>query len=158
MEVTVRRIFSADEILLVLTNPDILKTITEGDSTNLVVEPEKSCFIAGYVNGEIAAVFIFDRLSNVVCDIHAHVLPAKRQHSKDIGAAILKHFFDIAPWAEKLNAIIPDCYPNVIRYAQSFGFQIEGINRASYVFGDKLINQTYLGATKDEVLNGLGKG
>lgn len=158
MEITVRRSFDTDEILSVLTNPDILKTITEGDSTNLAVDVNNICFIVAYLGDEISAVFIFDRLSNVVFDIHAHVLPAKRQHSKDIGAAILKHFFDIAPWAEKLNAIIPDCYPNVIRYAQSFGFQIEGINRASYVFGDKIIDQTYLGATKDEVLNGLHKG
>lgn len=158
MEITVKRSYDRDEILSVLANPDILKTITEGESTNLAVDVEKSCFVAAYVDGEISAVFIFDRLSNVVCDIHAHVLPAKRQHSKDIGAAILKHFFDIAPWAEKLNAIIPDCYPNVIKYALSFGFQVEGINRASYVFDGALINQTYLGATKAEVLNGLGKG
>ena len=158
MEITVKRSFDCNEILSVLANPDILKTITEGDSTNLAVDPESACFITAHTDGEIAACFIFNRLSNVVCDIHAHILPAKRQHSKDIGAAILSHFFDLAPWANKLNAIIPECYPNVIRYAQSFGFQIEGINRASYVFGDKIINQAYLGATKDEVLNGLGKG
>lgn len=158
MEITVKRTFDKEEVLSVLAHPDILKTITEGDAKDIAVEPEKVCFIAAYLDSEIAAVFIFNRLSAVVCDIHAHILPAKRPHSKDIGAAILKHFFDIAPWAEKLNAIIPECYPNVIKYALQFGFQIEGINRASYVFGDQLLNQAYLGATKAEVLNELGKG
>jgi hypothetical protein len=142
MEITVKRSFDRDEILSVLTNPVILKTITEGDASEISVEPEAVCFITAYVDGELSACFIFNRLSNVVCDIHAHILPAKRPQSKDIGAAILRHFFDIAPWANKLTAIIPSCYPNVIKYALSFGFQIEGINRASYVFGNQIQNIT----------------
>lgn len=150
------RTFDTDQILSVLTHPDILKSITEADSKNLQVDPQASCFIACTVNDELSAVFIFDRISGCVCDIHAHVLPAKRPHSKDIGAAILRHFFDVAPWAEKINALIPVCFPNVIDYAHQFGFINEGVNRQSYLFQGGLIDQVYLGATKQEVLNGLG--
>lgn len=150
------RTFDTEQILSVLTHPDILKTITESDSSNLQVDPQASCFIACTVDDELSAVFIFDKIGACVCDIHAHVLPAKRPHSKDIGAAILRHFFDIAPWAAKLTALIPACYPNVIAYAHQFGFINEGVNRQSYLFQGDLIDQVYLGATKQEVLNGLG--
>ena len=150
------RTFDTDQILSVLTHPDILKTITEADSTNLHVDPQASCFMACTVNDELSAIFIFDRLGAQVFDIHAHILPAKRPHSKDIGATILSHFFDAVPWAAKLNALIPVCYPNVIAYAHQFGFVNEGVNRQSYLFQGDLIDQVYLGATKQEVLNGLG--
>lgn len=158
MEITVKRLFDKDEILSVIGNADILKTISEDGSTNLVIEPESVLFIGAYLDSELSAVFIFDRISSATFDVHAHVLPAKRHTSKDMGAAIFRHFFDIAPQAKKLIAIIPECYPNVMRYAALMGFQLEGINRASYVFGGQLINQAYLGATKDEVLNELDKG
>jgi len=150
------RTFDTEQILSVLTHPDILKAITEADSLNLQIDPQASCFMACSVDGELSAVFIFDKIGACVCDIHAHVLPAKRPHSKDIGAAILRQFFDDAPWAAKLTALIPVCYPNVIAYAHQFGFIQEGVNRQSYLFQGDLIDQVYLGATKQEVLNGLG--
>lgn len=150
------RTFDTAQILAVLAHPDILKTITEASATLPEIDPQASCFMACTVNDELAAVFIFDRLGAHVFDIHAHILPAKRPHSKDIGTAILRHFFDVVPWAEKLNALIPVCYPNVIAYAHQFGFINEGVNRQSYLFQGDLIDQVYLGATKQEVLNGLG--
>lgn len=150
------RTFDIGQILSVLAHPDILRAITEGDNCNLQVDPQASCFIACAVDDELSAVFIFDKTGAHVCDIHAHVLPAKRPYSKDIGAAILRHFFDVAPWAAKLTALIPVCHPNVIAYAHQFGFINEGINRQSYLSQGDLIDQVYLGATKDEVLNGLG--
>lgn len=151
------RTFNTEQILSVLTHPDILKSISENGSSNLQVNPQASCFIACTVDDELSAVFIFDKIGACVCDIHAHVLPAKRPHSKDIGAAILSHFFnDVAPWAAKLTAVIPVCFPNVIAYAHQFGFINEGVNRQSYLLQGDLIDQVYLGATKEEVLKWVG--
>lgn len=151
------RLYDTDKILSVIAHPDILKTVTEGDALPPDVDPESAAYIGCYVDDELSAVFIFERTGARVCEIHAHVLPAKRHHSRDIGAAILRHFFDdIAPWAEKLTALIPDCYPNVIRYAESFGFVREGVNRKSYLHQGSLIDQIYLGATRDEVFDGVG--
>lgn len=151
-----RMTFDTDEILSVLKHPDILKTITEANCQNIDVDVNQAAFIACDVDNELAAVFIFDKTGAVVFDIHAHVLPAKRPQSRDIAKAILKYFFDSFPQAEKLTALIPICYPNVIAFAELFGFKLEGINRLSYLHQDGLIDQLYLGATKAEVLNGLG--
>jgi hypothetical protein len=154
--VIARRTFDVDEVLSVLKHPDILKTITEGDCQNIDVDFDAAAFIACDVDNELAAVFIFDRAGAVVFDIHAHVLPAKRPQSKDIAKAILKYFFETFSQAEKLTALIPICYPNVAAFAEAFGFRLEGVNRLSYLHQGQLIDQLYLGATKAEVLNGLG--
>lgn len=95
MEITVKRLFDKDEILSVLGNADILKTISEDGSDNLVIEPESVMFIGAYSGSDLSAVFIFDRISKVTYEIHAHVLPAKRHQSKDLGAAILCHFLTL---------------------------------------------------------------
>lgn len=153
--IVARRTYDVDEILSVLKHPDILKTIAEDNSQNFDIDVSAECFIAADIDGELSALFIFSKTGAVVFDIHAHVLPAKRPHSRDLGVAILKYFFKCYPWAEKLNALIPVCYPNVVRYAESFGFKLEGVNRKSYVHHDGVIDQLYLGATQDEVLNGL---
>lgn len=151
------RLYDTDKILSVIAHPDILATVTEGDALQPDVDPHAAAYIGCYVDNELSAVFIFNRTGARACEIHAHVLPAKRHHSRDIGAAILRYFLeDIAPWAEKLTALIPDCYPNVIRYAESFGFVREGVNRKSYLHQGSLINQIYLGATRDEVFDGMG--
>lgn len=149
------RTYDTAKIMAVLLHPDIIKTISEDGCGKLEINVDGTCFIACDIDGITAAVFIFDKLGAHVVDVHAHVLPANRQHSKDIGAAILSHFFTIAPWATKLNALIPTCYPNVIAFAQHFGFINEGINRKSYLHNGDLIDQVYLGATRQEVLNGL---
>lgn len=155
-DIVARRTFDTDEILSVLTHPDILKTITEADCQNIDVDVNAAAFIACDIDGELASVFIFNRQGAAVFDIHAHVLPAKRPHSRDIAKAILKYFFESFSQAEKLTALIPICYPNVIAFSETFGFRLEGINRLSYLHQGQLIDQLYLGATKAEVLHGLG--
>lgn len=155
-DIIARRTFDAGEILSVLKHPDILKTITEADCQNIDVDLSASAFIVCDVDNELAAVFIFKKMGAVTYEIHAHVLPAQRPHSRDLARAILKHFFDCFPSAEKLTALIPICFPNVIAFAEAFGFRLEGINRLSYLHQDGVMDQLYLGATKAEVLNGLG--
>lgn len=147
---------STDEILSVLTNPDILKVISEGECQKIDVCFDSTVFIACDVDNELSAIFIFDKTGAVVFDIHAHVLSAHRQNSIDIAKAILKFFFDSFASAEKLTALIPVCFPNVVDFAERFGFRLEGINRQSYLHAGAVIDQLYLGATKAEVLNGLG--
>jgi len=153
--IVARRTFDKSEIMAVLTQPDILATISENNHQDFEIDVNKTGFIACDVDDELAAVFIFDKVGAVVYDVHAHVLPAQRLNSKDIGNAILNHFLKSVPTAEKLTALIPECYPNVIRYAMQFGFRLEGVNRLSYLRHGVLLNQAYLGATREEVLNEL---
>lgn len=151
----VYRTFDKAEIFEVLLNPAIMKTISEGDAVLGDVDPHKTCFIACRANDELAAVWLFDKIGARAIEIHAHVLPNHRRISKDLGAAIMRHIITISPWCEKYVAQIPFCYENVKNFACSFGMQVEGVNRKSYLYNDELIDQWYLGATRQELEDGL---
>lgn len=152
--VTAYRSFDEQEILQVIANPAIVKTISE-DGGSLSIDPNASCFIACKVDGELASVWIFHKVGAIELDVHAHVLPSHRQHSKAIGQEVLKEILSIAPWASKYTAQIPHKHPNVYRYAKQFGFIGEGINRKSYLSDGQVYDQWRIGALKEEILNVL---
>lgn len=149
------RTYDKDRILSIIADPAIVKTISEDDGV-LDVDPEASCYIACEVDGKLSACWIFDKVGAVKIDVHAHILPAYRPHSKDIGAAIFKEILTIAPWAFKFVAEIPFCYPNVKRYAMQFGFKEEGVDRQSYKLKGEILDCWYLGATQQELNDELG--
>lgn len=155
--VTVYRTHDEAEILEVLQNPAILKTITEDRGKMPKLDTQETCFVIGRVDGEIAACFIFEKLGAITIDIHAHVLPHQRPHSKDLGAAIMRFILEHADWAKKYVAQVPFCYENVRNYACSFGLRIEGINRESYLKNGKLHNKWHLGATAQEIRDELDR-
>lgn len=148
----VYRTFDEAEILAVLENPAIMKTIKE-DGGKLHVDPEASCFVAAKVDDDLAACFIFHKLGAVCIDVHAHVLPHQRHKSREIGSAIMRFIIDHAPWVQKFNAQIPFCYPNVKQFACDLGMQVEGINRHSYKKDGKVFDKWFLGATTQEIQN-----
>lgn len=159
MEISVKayRTIDADKILHVLCEPSILKTITEdgGKVTEQHINPESACFIAAEVNGNLAAVWIFEKTGAVSIDVHAHVLPAFRHSSIEIGKKVLSTIIELADWAKKYTAQIPFCYPNVKLYAEKMGFKVEGVNSKSYLHNGKLFDQWYLGATARDIKDGL---
>lgn len=146
-----------DKILHIICNHSILETITEdgGAVTENHVNPELNCFIAAEVNGELAAIWIFEKTGAVTIDVHAHVLPAYRDHSIEIGQKVLSEIINLADWAKKYTAQIPFCYPNVKKFAQRMGFKEEGINAKSYLKKGELFDQWYLGATVRDIINEL---
>lgn len=148
------RTYDEEEILQVISDPAIVKTISE-DNGSLAVDPMRSCYIACRVDDELAAVWIFDKVGAVEIDVHAHVLPNHRPHSKDIGNSIFKEIIECAPWAKKFTAQIPFKYPNVYKYAKQFGFQDEGVNRQSYQSGGELFDQWRIGALLEELKHEL---
>lgn len=160
MEVSVKayRTTDKDKILQVLCEPSILKTITEdgGELTEESINPQATCFIAAEVNDKLSAVWIFEKTGAVSIDVHAHVLPAFRHSSIEIGKKVFSEIINLADWAKKYTAQIPFCYPNVRQYAENMGFKIEGVNSKSYLHNGELFDQWYLGATAREIIqNGL---
>lgn len=156
-ELTAYRSHDAAEILEVLQNPAILKTITEDGGKMPNLDTNATCFVVGRVDGEIAACFVFEKLGAVTIDIHAHVLPHQRQHSKDLGAVIMRFILEHAKWANKYVAQVPFCYENVRKYAESFGLKIEGINRESYLKNGQIFDKWHLGATAQEIRDELDR-
>lgn len=159
MEASIKayRTLDKNKILQVVCDPSILETITEdgGEVTESQFDPEAACFIAAEVDGKIASVWIFDKIGAVTIDVHAHVLPAFRDCSIEIGKKVLSEVVNLADWAQKYTAQVPFCYPNVKKFAERMGFKVEGINEKSYLRNGELFDQWYLGATANRLKHEL---
>ena len=86
-------------------------------------------------------------------EIHAFILPEHRKaKSEESGKAILKWILEESPQQyQKVIAQVPFLYPNVKDFCIKNGFQIEGINRLSHKKNGEIVDQWFLGITRDEI-------
>ena len=59
---------------------------------------------------------------------------------------------------EKLNAVVPDCFPNVQAFTVKNGWLLEGVDRQSYTKNDNLWDRKLYGLTKAEIQSLVDKG
>lgn len=83
-------------------------------------------------------------------NIHFHVLKQFRVHSIEIGNVFLEFMFSKYESIEKLNAKIPETYPDVCTYIKKFGFKQEGIDRKSVKKSGELVDRYLFGLTRGE--------
>ncbi len=131
-----------DDALKVLRHPEIFKTIAE-DGTDKIPEYDGCLYLCGYVP-ELMGCFILHKQNSITVECHVQVLPEYRDHSETFGRKVIEWTWDNTD-AEKIVAQIPFLYPNVKDFALKMGFQIEGVNEASYMKHGKIHDQWYLG-------------
>lgn len=117
-----------EEAKAILCRPDIYDTISDDDSppASEFTPPDDCQYIGGFAVGELIAVMIYHKFRDGE-KLHIQILPEHRMnHAMEFGRLGL----DIGKAKGRpIYADIPDAYPNVLRYAQSFGFDIiERIN------------------------------
>ena len=99
------------------------------------------------------ALYNFHGINGVTVQIHAHVIPAyRKEYSKQTGKAALDYIIENTGYC-KIIAVVPVLYNNVKKFCESFGFKEEGINRLSYQKNGEVIDQWYLGITREEYSN-----
>jgi RimJ/RimL family protein N-acetyltransferase len=127
----------------VLSDPRIFDVISE-DGMDSVPMPEGPIYLCGYVP-ELIGCFILHKLSKVTLGCHVQVLPEYRaEHAEEFGRAVIEWTWENTD-AHKIVAEIPFLYPNVRRFAERMGFEVEGINRGSLMKGGLLIDQWHMG-------------
>jgi hypothetical protein len=112
-----------EQIKKVLCHPDIYKTISGKDcpiTADDFEPPLKGCeYLAGFHKGEIFAIMVYDGRSGRT-EIHIQVLPQyRKEFAREFARIALDH--GIAKNVP-LYADIATKYPNVIKFAESFGF------------------------------------
>ena len=141
-------------IMDILGVPEIWATVSEGD-----IEPEEfnidfedTIWLLMIKDDTIIGMYNFEALNSVSVEIHAHVLPEyRKQYSKETGTAALRWLFDNVPWAYKVVAQVPEIYPNVSSFVESFGFELEGTNRESWLKDGSLWDVHSYGLTIGEL-------
>lgn len=132
----------------VLCHPEIYDRISGDDAPDSKAwSPplEGEIYLAGYTSSIVGIVNLHP-VNKICWEVHIQVLPDMRRFAHAFGDACLNWIKENTP-ALKLVAQIPTIYPDVIAFAESKGFRLEGLNRNSYMKHDKLIDQVYMGYT-----------
>ena len=145
------RTYEVSLIRDILMEPEIHARITDDSHAQLDIDVDAESWVKMVVDDEIIGVYCLHPLNRWTLQIHAHVLAQYRdKHALDTGKAILKWFLEHTDYL-KIVAEIPVCFPDVLKFTQKFGFKVEGCNRQSLMKDNKLIDQVWLGITRDEV-------
>lgn len=152
--ITASRIYDKQVVIDIITRSDIWATVAEDgqqiDEFNPDVEGE--CWLAMNDGETMVGLYNLHAHNAITVQIHAHVLPeCRREHSKDTATAALTYIRDCAPDYLKVVAQIPFIYENVKNFTCGNGFQVEGVNRSSYIKDGKVVDQWMLGITRNEI-------
>jgi len=107
-------------------------------------------WIGIYTPTEYVGMYRFHQLSSVLWQGHTFMLPDKRMHSLGGGKAMLSWILDNIPTLRKLIVEIPECYPNVVKFAENLGFKLQGFNPDSFT-KNGLIGVHQYGITNEEM-------
>lgn len=149
------RFIGFDDARPVLTNPEIFQRISEDGATidNLIQGPNE-IFIGTFLDGQLIAVWWLWAMSSTTLDIHTHVLPGYREYSIQSWLQCLGLIESDLPSIHKLQAKVPQCFPEVYHFAKNRGMRDEGMERESHFKNGRYWNQWLIGATVAEMKNG----
>ena len=150
----VTRTYDAALITDLMTRDDIWATIAEDGQKKEEFEPNvlDECWLEMKAGETLVGVYNLHTHNGITVQIHAHVLPEHRKkNSRATGIESLRWIYDNAPVYKKVIAEIPFCFENVKNFAESIGYQLEGVNRLSYLKNGVIVDQWRMGITRDEI-------
>lgn len=107
-------------------------------------------------NGELIGVYLLQPKSKTVIDMHPMILPEYRNHSKESMNHVFKWILDnCSKHVHKVVAQFPSKSKHIERFAIQSGFKKEGVNRLSFMKNNRLIDQTMVGITMQEIMEAL---
>ena len=129
----------------IITHPEIYPFVTDDGSVprETFKLPEGVMTIVCY-DPKPVACSIFYPNNTCTLEIHTQTLPEARRRSFVYGRAMLAWIWENTD-AQKIIASIPADNRKALLYTLKLGFEIEGINRSSFLRNGKLLDQTYLG-------------
>lgn len=117
-----------EDIKKVLCHPEIYRCISDDycPESSEFEPPLSARYIAGYVDGDIIGLMIYHNMKEGL-KCHIQVLPEyRKEYAREFAEMVLVKDVDV--YSE-----IPACYPNVIRFAKSFGFKEIGTIKDSHL-------------------------
>lgn len=142
----IERVFDLDRVYKVLKDPEIFSRIAEqGIDIDDYEAPIDAIYIMDHNN---TCLMIYHWSNSITLECHVQVLKDYREtRASMFGKAALDWAWNNTN-AAKIVAQIPECFPDVLKFAEKNGFVVEGINKNSYMRKGKLISQVYLGLSR----------
>lgn len=154
MTVTAERIKDAGVVKQIMTHDSLWPLISdEGINQDDYAPNMDDCWLLMKSGEKTIGLYHIHSHNSVTLEIHAQVLPEyRKEYSQQTGEAALKWIIKSAPENyQKVVARIPVPHMNVIKFTQSFGFQLEGLNRLADRVGGVLCDVVQLGVTRMEL-------
>ncbi|EML1065938.1 DUF2824 family protein [Acinetobacter nosocomialis] len=140
-----------EEINKIILNEHVQKDICDDSTRNEKVLDLSGHEWIGVVEDNITqGLFLLINHNSIAIEIHTCLLPSLRgSKAIEAGKLILKLIFENH---QKVISWIPENNRKAKLFAQILGFQVEGINRASFLKDGRLLDQFLVGLTKGEFL------
>lgn len=146
----VERCYDMDVVRAILTHPDIYDRIAEDGTLpreEYIPDIVGAAYIIGLQDSIPFAVMIYHPINGVTWECHVQVLPDfRKEFADEFSQKALQWAWDMG--VNKIVAQIPFLYPNVKDFGLRHGFEIEGINRQSYLKNGQIHDQWYLGIVR----------
>lgn len=139
-------------VALILAHPQIFPHIHE-DGTDEPAPLDHDGFHWMLVSdAEPAGVFLAYQRGAACWEMHTCLLPRIWGEGANEAARLLGEYLFLTIGANKVVTNVPAPNRHALRFAKRNGMQIEGVNRASFLLGGVMHDQTMLGITKQEWL------
>ena len=149
----IERTRDVDLISSILTDEDIFDSISEDGSEAGDFKPDvdSELWIKIECDNDLIGVCNFHATNKITIQGHIHILKQyRREHSLKAANKIYIWLLNNSAFL-KLVVEIPSCHTNVMKYCKAIGFNLEGINRESYLKNGKALDQALLGITRKEI-------
>ena len=150
MSLKATRTYDVEVIWSIVYQPELWACVAEDNPPTFKPDVINEAWILITNNDEIVGCYNLHKLNGVTWQIHAFILPSKREHSKESGLSVLKWALDNLEF-QKIEAVIPVIFPNVYHFTLNQSFKDEGLSRKSYMKNGELHDRHCLGITRSEV-------
>lgn len=157
MTVSVRTCHDTSFIRSVLTDEEMWKRISEDDQ-------QRDAFDLADVNDDWTfsefltvdgpiGLFVLHPMNQTTVMVHIHILEQFRAlYAAAAGRALMEWMHcHLSERVCKVVAEIPVVFQDVYHYTKNHGFLDEGCNRKSILIDGELVDQKYLGITREEI-------
>jgi len=149
--VIVEETHNIDVIKSVLCEPSIYDRITADNAPKAedwTPPLQGEHYIVGYTSKyELIGCTNVHPQNQICWEVHIQVLPTMRDYAHVFAYGCLEWIWSETP-ASKLVAQIPVLYPDVIKFAETKGFEVEGVNRSSHLKNGTAWDQVHMGLIK----------
>jgi RimJ/RimL family protein N-acetyltransferase len=149
----VQRVYNQELLRSVILQPRLWKAISEDGSIgpDQYYPDMESIYAIALTHEDALHGFVLGReYTDSVSEIHIAIAPDYwgHEHNVELGKMGTTALFE-QTGAQKLVASIPVDDKEVLRFAQRVGFQREGVNKQSFRRDGQLLDQYYVGLTRE---------
>lgn len=139
----------ADPVLIdsILKSPEIAAKLRHDGREPGYIDHPAATYWGGWVDGELAGVFLAVRFSQWEIEVHAAILRAHIRVGRNLSRLFLARLFD-DDRVERITGYVMSTLPTAANFCLRLGFHREGVRRCALKVGGELRDVLIYGLTR----------